>query len=646
MLRGAYGLSGEPAGGLGPARHLQETAKGSRRLITQGPLAVEVGSSTAHATVDGISCIFDGALYERDGLAAELDLEGATDAELVVRGFRRHGEALFARLRGRFTLVLWNEAEQRGILCPDLLATQPLFLWRGGGYLAFASELQDLLAMIPSRPGPDPVGFLAYFGGSHVPMDRTLYEGVSRLAPGQLVELTGSWQTRSYWRPSYGRTMKGTQSELAEGLREAVERAIARRISPRSTGVVLSGGLDSSIVTALADRVREPDARLGTYSIVFPGAAYDEAWKIRSLTASIGIEPTLLELDPQGALWLGLDHARRFGLPLMAPGALIESTPVAAAAHDGVEVVLDGQTGDELFGFSPALVSDRLMRGRVLAALELTRRWPGRPTTQDQRRFILKHWGLRGMVPYRLHRFVRRKDPDALSPPWLRRELRGDYAMLEDPWAWKAGPSGPRWWQWLADVLVHGPHGELRLDYLRHRAARAGVLGEPPLYDFDLIDYCLRLPPELAWDPAFTRPLAREAVRGLVPEEVRVQNQKANFSPFCFDILTGADAPGIERLLSAPDAELGAWADMAAVRRLWREERPRQRTGWATTVWATTVWKLAGTECWLRAQADDGFVERMLADPGVKPPNARLASAKGTSTFPAPTFSGLLKAGT
>jgi hypothetical protein len=230
-----------------------------------------------------------------------------------------------------------------------------------------------------------------------------------------------------------------------------------------------------------------------------------------------------------------------------------------------------------------------------------------------------------------------------VAPRWIGRELRGDYAMLEDPWAWKAGPSGPRWWRYQADVLVRRPHGELRLDYLRHRVAGSGVRSEPPLYDFDLIEYCLRMPPEIAWDPAFTRPLIREAMQGRMAEDVRVNDRKANFSPFCFDILTGADAPGIERLLCAPDAELGAWADMDAVVRLWREERPRERLGGAATVWGATVWKLASAEIWLRAQADADFVDSMLDDPSILPPSTRRVAAPGTSTFPEPTFSGLFK---
>ena len=626
MLRGVYRYSGDPVDGLPVEQRLSGGYEGRCRLAVHGPLAVACGASAGRATADGIACTLDGHLYERANLARELELNVSSDAELIARGYRRYGEELLGRLRGRFAFVLWDEAQKRGLLGCDLLAVQPVFLWRGSGCMAFAGELRDLTSMLPSQPGPDPVGFVSWLGGWTVPSDHTLYEGVSRLPPGRLVDLEGDAPVRSYWEPRYSETSGASRTELAEGLRENVERAVARRLSTRSSGVVLSGGLDSSIVTAIAAGVKPSNATLGTYSAVFPGADYDEGWKVRSLTGALGIEPRLFDLAPQGALWLNLEHLKKWGQPLAGGGALVDMAMVMAAANDGVDVVLDGQTGDELFGCAPWLVADRLTHGRILAALDLARNWPGRETTGRERRYILKHWGLRGAAPHSLHRLARsRKDPSSVAPSWLLPAAQSRYAELEDRWAWKADGHGPRWWRFLADTLVQAPHRELRLDYLRNRASGAGVLSETPLYDFDLIDYSLRLPPQLAFNSAHSRPLARESVRNLVPDDVRLNNDKAVFSPFCFDMMAGADAPGIERLIAAPDAELGAYADLEQIRRLWHD-RPKPEAGFATTSWGTVVWRLAAAESWLRSQSDPGFVDRMLARPDVRPPEVRPAA--------------------
>jgi len=589
---------------------------------TGGGLNLACDDAVGRAEVDGVACTLHGRLYEPRRLATELELDPGTEpAAMLASAYRRYGEGLPAKLRGRFAVAIWDEAAGRGALACDPLCAQPLFFCRGAGCLVFAGELQALLSMLPATPGPDPEGFLAWLGGWTVPAERTLYEGVHRLAPGQLLSLRGEVSVREHWRPRYEGTLRGSRKELARGLADRVDRAVARRISASASGVVLSGGLDSSIVTASAQRASPPGSTLKTYSAIFPGEEFDEAWKVRSLTTAIGVDAQLFELEPQGSLWLNLFHLKRWGQPLGGSGALLDMTMVEAAARDGVEVVLDGQTGDEVFGCSPWLVADRLARGRLLAALELTRRWPGMRTNARERRYILEHWGLKGLLPYRLHRMRHeRKDPNLLAPGWLRAELRAPYAELEDRWAWKRTARGPRWWRYLADVLVLAPHRELRLDYLRNRAAGAGVSGESPLYDFDLIEYSLRLPPQLAFDAAFSRPLVRESMRGRIPDEVRLDGRKAIFSPFCFDMLTGADAPGIEGLILDRKAELGAYADLDLVERLWSGERPDRRAGLGTASWGTVVWRLAAAESWLRTLADSGFAERMMESPAAPRP--------------------------
>jgi len=634
MVCGLYNCSGGSARDLAALARLRRFAAGSG-LIVRGPLAVGGDADSVHlAEVDGITCIMDGHLYERDGLVRELGLdEGADDAELLAGAYRRSGQAVLETLRGRFSLVAWDGIRRRGFLTNDLLATKQLFVWRGAGWLAFATELHELLQILPTRPGPDPVGFVMWLAGGTCPAGRTLYEGVSRLGPGELIELRAcSTATRTYWRPMYAGTTKATRAELAEGLRDELERSTARRLSPRSTGVVLSGGLDSSIVTAFASRTKPPGARLRSYSAVFPGSTYDESSKIRELTAALGIAPEAFQLKPQGTLRLALQHTSRWELPLTGAGALVDMTVVDDAARDGAEVVLDGQTGDEVLGFAPYLVADRLRRGRLLGALELAGRWPlGRPTTRREKLWILKNVGLKGAAPYRLGRFVLDHRHRDAGPAWLLPALRMQYAGLEDRWAWKAGASGPRWWRYLADVLVQAPHRELRLDYLRHRAAAAGVVNESPLYDVDVIDYCLKVPPELAFDSGFTRPLAREAVRGIIPDEVRLQSQKAVFSSFCFDAITGADSLGIERLLTARDAELGAYVDLEWVRTYWHDGRPR--AGARSMTWGTLMWRLAAAECWLRFQDDPRFLEDMLNRSDVPAPSVRGVRLASSGTF-------------
>jgi asparagine synthase (glutamine-hydrolysing) len=134
------------------------------------------------------------------------------------------------------------------------------------------------------------------------------------------------------------------------------------------------------------------------------------------------------------------------------------------------------------------------------------------------------------------------------------------------------------------------------------------VEGEHPfLDDLDLVELVLRLPPESAFDPRFDRPLLREAVAGLVPDDVRLRRGKSYFDALFQESLSGVDHDAIARLLG-PGAETAALVDPARVREQ-LVEAPTERRGGR---WAWTLWRLTMLECWLRSQSDPGFAERVL----------------------------------
>ena len=406
MLCGAFDFSGGPAAELEAVRRI--TARfPDAQTMSVGPFVLARGPAAAASEADGIHCVCEGRLH---GAADPVDPHdrAAAGAEAITRGYQRSGTDILAELRGSYSVAIWDEGRREGLLTCDLLATRQWFIWRGSGYLLFATELRDLLAVVPARPGPDRTGFLLWLAGGTCPQGVTLYEGISRLGPGELLELSpASARTIAYWRPRYAGTLRGSRAELAGAFREQLEQATVARLSGLATGVVLSGGFDSSIVTAFAAKT---GARVRTYSAVFPGAEFDESDKIAELTSALGLDPAAFRIEPRGTLRVALEHTKRWGLPLIGAGAMVDIAIVAEAARDGADVVLDGQTGDEVLGFAPYLVADRLRQGRFLAALELTRRWPlGRPTTRQQKVWILHNLGLKKAAPVRLARWVVRR---------------------------------------------------------------------------------------------------------------------------------------------------------------------------------------------------------------------------------------------
>ena len=143
-------------------------------------------------------------------------------------------------------------------------------------------------------------------------------------------------------------------------------RATARRVSASTDGVILSGGLDSSLIAAAAHATKRPPGRLHTYSAVFPGAPYDESAKIRELTTALGIDGRTFQIAPQGMFRQALEYLRIWQVPLAGMGAIVDLAAAERAGADAVSVMLDGQTGDEVLGFAPYVIADRIRRGRLL----------------------------------------------------------------------------------------------------------------------------------------------------------------------------------------------------------------------------------------------------------------------------------------
>jgi asparagine synthase (glutamine-hydrolysing) len=131
--------------------------------------------------------------------------------------------------------------------------------------------------------------------------------------------------------------------------------------------------------------------------------------------------------------------------------------------------------------------------------------------------------------------------------------------------------------------------------------------GHPFLDDLDLIELALRIPPELLFAPDSTRPLQREAIRGLVPDRIRLRRDKSDLTSLFHDCLKGRDWPAVVRLLGTGEPEVGAFVSIPAMRTAFLES-PEARRG---AKWAYLLWRLATLECWLRQEQDHSFADRL-----------------------------------
>lgn len=485
-------------------------------------------------------------------------------------------------LRGDACVVFWDG--ERGGVLRDLVGVRPLVWAQEGPRTVFASHATQLLHLLERTPGPDPDALAAWVAPTAPPVDRTLLAGVRRLPAAGLLELRpdAAPTVRRVWEPRFERPRPTSREEAARRTTAALTEAVARRSrGPERTAVMLSGGLDSGAVAALAARRVPEDRRVRlAFAAGFPGhPSGDETERIRAVAAALDLDLRLLEVHASGAVAGALAYVRRWRLPPVSPNVGFWPLLLDAAAQEGVEVLLDGEGGDETFAAPLLLLADRLAQGRLLAVRRLLRDAPS--------------WREGGL--------------DARS---RRRALRTIVAPGVLPLRRPGTP--PRWWAHQVDLVLTGVAAAQGADHLARRAAGSGLASRHPLRDLDLLEELLRLPPELHFGSS-SRPLLREAVAGLLPDEVRLRRDKSPFDSV-FHAALEADREPIARLLDPATAHLREHlGDLdTRVARVLGTAPPA--AGAARAGWALELWRLVTAELFLRDLARDPGVDEVLAD--------------------------------
>ena len=304
---------------------------------------------------ESIWVVQNGEIYNFPELRDELAAAGhrfrtRCDTEVHVHLYEEHGPRYVERLRGMFAVALWDARRRRLVLARDRFGIKPLYYRIAGGRLAFASELKALLTLPDCPRELDADALEAYFDAGYVPAPLTIFRGARKLGQGEVLTWSagdGDPAVERFARPAPAAARSGGEPELAEELRAQLRDSVrAHLLSDVPVGVLLSGGVDSSALTALA--AEQTAERVHTFSIGFAEHSYDELAKARAVAQRFGTEHHELRLSPD-IVELFPQVVESFDEPF-ADDAAIPTYLVSQLAARTVKVALAGEGGDELFG--------------------------------------------------------------------------------------------------------------------------------------------------------------------------------------------------------------------------------------------------------------------------------------------------------
>lgn len=332
-------------------------ALGARRLS----IIDVAGGHQPVSNEDGtVWAVLNGEIYNHPRLQGLLRARGHTlrshtDTEVLVHLYEEYGEALVHALEGMYAFAIWDTRRRRLLVARDRLGEKPLFYVAARGQLAFASELTPLLRCGRLRADLDPNVVDQFFVLGYVPAPAAIVHDAFQLPPAHLLRWdagSGSHSIQRYWSPPL-MTEKGKLDDelVAEEIRALLETSVASRlVSDVPIGVFLSGGLDSTLVAALA--ARASSSAVQTFTVGYNVGDVSEVEPARRTAACLSTdhqELILSEADVTASIprLLGsLDQP-------LADQALAPLHAVSALARDTVTVAVGGEGADELFGGYP-----------------------------------------------------------------------------------------------------------------------------------------------------------------------------------------------------------------------------------------------------------------------------------------------------
>jgi asparagine synthase (glutamine-hydrolysing) len=579
---------------------------GARRLSI---IDVEGGHQPLSNEDGSVWAALNGEIYNHPALRERLLAAGHTlrtgsDTEVLVHLYEELGDELVHALEGMYAFALWDARRGRLVLGRDRFGEKPLFYAEHGGVLTFASELTTLLAGAPVPAELDPSAVDAFFVFGYLPGSDAIVRGVRELPPAHLLTWdrgTSRLSLRPYWHPPAAASPPSEPFEqlVAEAGRLLEGSVASRMISDVPLGVFLSGGVDSSLIAALAARVSSKPIK--TFTVGYDVGEVAETAEARRVAEAVGADHHELTLTEDDVAWRVPELFGRLDQPL-ADQALVSLHAVSEFARREVTVVVGGEGADELFGGYP--------RYRWMArAARLEQAFPALPARAAARVAAALPLGGRGrrladlvapapMAERHLDWVTdgRRHARPGLYGPALRGPLAADGLVPRVTAAMNGHPPGD-----VAAALMQLDRRQWLPDDVLAKADRAGMLSSieirTPYLQRELSEFAATLP----YGIHTTGGTGKAILRALLAQVAPVQERpKTAFRAPAAEWLRGPLASLLQAQIEGGSAYEEGWFAREHVRRLALEHASGSRDR------SAILWPVLAFGTWL-----DGFRGRV-----------------------------------
>jgi len=535
--------------------------------------------------------LFEGRIDNRKELYQAIPsprrpLNETSDARLVLEAYEAWGEGTFERLLGPFVIVVVDRKYERIVLARDPLGDRCLSWAMGGGLFIASTDEAALLSHPQVDARVNPRRMAVFFGVRELVDGETFFRGIRHLMPGEFITVTRDDVRRArYWEFEQSPDLRYRRDdEYAQEFRSLLGRAVDCRLRGRDLpGVMLSGGLDSAPIAALAARgVTKAGDGLPTLSWVFDEfESCDERAFLRDLY-------TMHPLDP---IHVGCDDAWPLGepdrwpvhptTPEQNPYREFHERTFRMASERGIRTLLSGMCGDQLYSnaqggwidllsraefaeASRALISDLAQRGLASALKDSVRR---------------------PLAGTRLHGILRPRR----APEWLTPEA-AELLPEDEPWP-RSSSQMRRPAQSLRVLELMNGHG---LAVESYYANRFGVELRYPFRDRRLIEFMLSVPADQLQHRGVERPILRRAMEELLPASILERRSKTSFHPLFLRGLQLEARPFVRRFLLKDSAVWSTYADREWVVRALESESPSE-------IQQLVVWLCICCELWFHS---------------------------------------------